>query len=169
MNYRGAAPFGACRGPGQTIARFAARCSASPLQAHGLPSSLAMNTLMLALVLSMPVAPAPQQPDAPRWTASELPERLASEDLTEVAWAAYLVRRDRVRVAVPAVRLALARLAGCDELIEKVARLHLLDTLIQLDVRVPGEELLPHATGLLRVPALILAAKAPEANSAYFA
>ena len=87
----------------------------------------------------------------------------------EVAWAAYLVRRDRVRVAVPAVRLALARLAGCDELIEKVARLHLLDTLIQLDVRVPGEELLPHATGLLRVPALILAAKSPEANSAYFA
>ncbi|MCA8957732.1 MAG: hypothetical protein KDC87_16775 [Planctomycetes bacterium] len=99
----------------------------------------------------------------------DLPRRLASANPVAVAWASYRVRRDRVRSAIPAVRAALARLVRRTDLDGRLARLHLIDTLIQLDVRVPGEELLPHAIDDLRVPALILAAKAKEANIHYFA
>jgi hypothetical protein len=107
---------------------------------------------------------------APHWPVRDLPSHLAADDPGKVAWAAYLVLRDRVRAAIPAVRQALARLSTDATIESEIARLELLDTLIQLDVRLPGEELLPHAArGMLRVPALILAAKSPEANSAYFA
>jgi hypothetical protein len=107
---------------------------------------------------------------APRWPAGSLPEHLAADDAREVAWAGWLVQRDKVRAAIPALRRALARLAGQDKREPELARLQLIDALIQLDVRVPGEELLAHASsGILRVPALILAAKSPEANAAYFA
>jgi hypothetical protein len=129
-----------------------------------------MSIVRGALLVSLlPIALAAQAPEAPTWPAADLPRHLASEDLTEIAWASYLVQRDRVRAAVPAVRRALARLAGRDEVEGVLARLHLLDTLIQLDVRVPGEEVLPHAIEGLRVPALILAAKSPQVNSRYFA
>jgi hypothetical protein len=110
-----------------------------------------------------------QEPEVPRWPANELPRHLASEDPAEVAWASYLVQQGQVRAAVPAVRRALARLASRNELDWRLARLHLLDTLIGLGVRVPGEEVLPHAIDELRVPALILAAQSPEVNSRYFA
>jgi hypothetical protein len=108
--------------------------------------------------------------EAPHWPADSLPSHLAADDPREVAWAGWLVQRDRVRAAVPAVRRALARLGDRHETEGGLARLHLLDALIQLDVRLPGEELLPHAAcGMLRVPALILAARSPEVNAAYFA
>lgn len=107
---------------------------------------------------------------APTWRADELPRRLAAADLDEVVWAAHLVTRDRVRGAVPAVRQALARLVGRSGFDGELARLHLLDALIQLEVKVPGEELLPHTSAAcLRVPALLLAAKGGAANSRYFA
>ena len=107
---------------------------------------------------------------APQWPAETLPTHLAAEDMREVAWAGHLVREGRVHAAVPAVRQALARLATDATLQSGLARLHLLDALIRLDVRLPGEELLPHAaTSMLRVPLLILAAQSPEANAAYFA
>jgi hypothetical protein len=104
------------------------------------------------------------------WPAATLPVHLASDEPRELAWAAFFVRHKGVRAAIPGVRQALARLS-CDNTIESLlARLQLLDALIQLDVRLPGEELLPHAAhGMLRVPALILAARSPEVNAAYFA
>ncbi|MEO6597215.1 MAG: hypothetical protein ABIP94_20925 [Planctomycetota bacterium] len=68
---------------------------------------------------------------------------------------------------MPAVRQALAPWKGEDAFEGQLARLHLIDALIQLDGRLPGEELLPHAVGALRVPALILAAKCPAPNEAY--
>ena len=110
-------------------------------------------------------------PDAaPHWPAESLPAHLAADDAREVAWAGWLVQRDKVRTAIPAVRRALARFAGQDKIEPELARLQLIDALIQLDVRVPGEELLPHASSsVLGVPALILAAQSPEANAAYFA
>jgi hypothetical protein len=125
-----------------------------------------------ALLLVAPVARAQDADEdaTPHWLARELPTHLAADDPREVAWAGYLVRRDRVRAAIPAVRQALAHLSTDSTIESEIARLELLDTLIQLDVRLPGEELLPHAaSGMLRVPALILAARSPEVNAAYFA
>jgi hypothetical protein len=98
----------------------------------------------------------------------DLAGHLAGAAPDEVAWAAWFVRRDRLRALVPGVRAALARFAGDDSLESQLARLQLLDALIQLDVRVPGEELLPHARGWLCVPALILAAKCLRQNFTYF-
>ena len=87
----------------------------------------------------------------------------------EVAWAGDQVSEHRLHDAVPAVRTTLARFAGDDSPEGQYARLSLLDALLELDVRLPGEELLPHAVGCLRAPALVLAARSVEANAAYFA
>jgi len=134
------------------------------------PSAARMVVPTLLFCAALARAQDDAEPDAtPRWPSSELPAHLAVDEPREVAWAGFLVQRDKVRAAIPAVRRALARLAGQDKIGPELARLQLLDALIQLDVRVPGEELLPHASGMLRVPALILAAKSPEANASYFA
>jgi hypothetical protein len=125
-----------------------------------------------ALLLGAAVARAQDADEdaAPHWLARELPAHLAADDPREVAWAGFFVQRDHVRAAIPAVRQALARLSPDSTMESQLARLELLDALIQLDVRLPGEELLAHAaSGMLRVPALILAARSPEANAAYFA
>jgi hypothetical protein len=125
-----------------------------------------------ALAIGTALARAQDGDDAevPRWPAAHLPRHLAAGAPRAVAWAAFLVQRDRVRPAIPAVRAALARLADDQSIESEFARLQLLDALVQLDVRLPGEELLPHAASdLLRVPALILAARSPEANASYFA
>ena len=107
-------------------------------------------------------------PPARHWSAAEQLRRLGEPSPRDIAWAAYLVRRAGAARTVPALRGALARLQGHDDDEGLQARLQLLDALLAADARLPGEELLPHATGMLRVPALLLAAKSPEVNSAYF-
>jgi hypothetical protein len=106
---------------------------------------------------------------APHWSADSLPSHLAADDAREVAWAGFFVQRDHVRAAIPAVHRALARLSTDYSVESQLARLELLDALIQFDVRLPGEELLPHAAyDTLRVPALILAGMSPQGNATYF-
>jgi hypothetical protein len=107
-------------------------------------------------------------PPTRHWSAAEQLRRLGEPSPRDIAWAAFLVRRDGTAAAVPALRRALARLQGHDDEEGLLARLQLLDALLGFDVRLAGEELLPHATGALRVPTLLLAAKSPEVNSAYF-
>src|SRR5689334_3695800 len=127
--------------------------------------SLAAMAAVVAVTACPGQKPVSHPPD---WRSEELAAHLAAPALREVAWAAWFVRRDQVRALVPAVRAALARLAGDDTLESQLARLQLLDALIQLEVRLPGEELLPHAFGPLCVPALLLAAKCPRQNFTYF-
>jgi len=126
--------------------------------------------LSLAVVFVAGIGPCqdPEPHTPPPWTVDQVAEHFASADTAEVAWAAWFVRRDRLRALVPAVRRALARLGGNDGLESQLARLQLLDALIEVDVRVPGEELLPHAISYLQVPALVLAAKCPQQNFTYF-
>ena len=129
------------------------------------------SLLGAALAIGTALAQTQDGDDAkvPRWPAAQLQGHLTAGSPREVAWAGFLVQRDRVRPAIPAVRAALARLAGDQSIESEFARLQLLDALLQLDVRLPGEQLLPHAeSDLLRVPALILAARSPEANAGYF-
>lgn len=126
----------------------------------------ALPFLLLGLVAAARAQDA--APTPPNWPPHEVLRRLAEPAPRDIAWGGFLVRRERLREAVPALRRALARLQGHDDEEGQLARLQLLDALIGLDVRLPGEELLPHAIGTLRVPALVLAGKCPEANSTYF-
>lgn len=122
----------------------------------------AMVALVLAAVLGA-------QDTAPEhWPAAAVSSHLAGHDAAEVAWAGWHLARAPQRASLPALRRALAQWRGEDSADGQLARLQLLDALYQLDARLPGEELLPHAVGLLRGPLLALAAKAPLQNTAYF-
>ena len=121
----------------------------------------------LALPLLCGQASAQDDPTQ-RWRPAELAVHLRAEEPTEVAWAAWRAGEDGRRDLVRPLRAALARLAGQDDCEGQLVRLYVLDALLRLDARVPGEELLPHATGALRAPALLLAARTPLANTAYF-
>src|SRR5262245_59435744 len=119
----------------------------------------------LALLLGLAAA---QEDPTQRWRPAELAVHLRAEEPTEVAWAAWRAGEDGRRELLRPLRAVLARYAGQDDSEGQLVRLFVFDALLRLDARVPGEELLPHATGALRAPALLLAAKAPLANPAYF-
>jgi hypothetical protein len=106
---------------------------------------------------------------APEWKVAEVEQRLASDDLCEVAWAGYCTAERGLRAALPAVRSALQRLAGDDRSESLFARMLLLDALIGLDERLTLAELRTQSHDMLRVPILLLAARDPEANQAWFA
>jgi len=122
-----------------------------------------------ALLLASALRPQDDDHQPPKWSREELARHLAASDLADVAWAGWFVSRDKLRALVPDVRRALARFQGTDGLEGELARLELLDCLVQMHVRLPGEELLPHAIGYLRVPALVIAAFSPCQNLSYFA
>jgi len=122
-----------------------------------------------AFVIPLLVCLAPAQDEAPRrWRPDELAAHLATRDPQEVAWAAWRAGEDGRRDLLRPLRAALARFAGHDDDEGQLARLFVLDALLRIDARLPGEELLPHAVGMLRVPALLLAAKSPLVNTVYF-
>jgi len=123
----------------------------------------------LHAALALLCGPVRAQDDPTRhWRPAELAIHLRAEEPTEVAWAAWRAGEDGRRDLVRPLRAALARLAGQDDCEGQLVRLYVLDAMLRLDARVPGEELLPHAVGMLRAPALLLAANTPLANTAYF-
>jgi hypothetical protein len=130
-----------------------------------------ITSLPFALVLTLAAVASAQdaaERQPPKWDREATLAYLGSTEKEEVAWAAWLARRDKMRAAIPKLRGALARLASDDELEGQLARLQILDALIEFKVDMPGEELLPHAVGLLRVPTLVLAARNPRLNTDYF-
>lgn len=92
--------------------------------------------------------------------------RLASDEPARVAWGAALAGRLRLREAVPGLRAALrAWTRSGDEEAGRV-RYFLLDALAELGTGLPGEELAPQLEGYLLPPALVIAARDPEAHGA---
>lgn len=130
-------------------------------------------TRLLAALVAAHLLPGQNEPAdrvmAPDWDLPQVEQRLASDALSDVAWAGYCTAERRLRAAVPAVRTALQRLAGDERGESALARLLLLDALIGLEERLPLVELRLQSHDMLRVPILLLAAREPEANHALFA
>ena len=115
-------------------------------------------TIALAQVADVPPA---------EWSLAQVCARLDGNDPAEAAWAAHVAGEKKMTGAIASLKAALPRLVSptADSL---RARWHVLDALLLLDAELTADELLPHATGALRVPALLLAAKRPAANRKYF-
>src|SRR5262249_28605084 len=95
--------------PGRGPTRAAAR--ALPRPRVPFAARLLVPTFLLCAAVAR--AQDDAEPDAtPRWPAGDLPAHLAADEPREVAWAGFLVQRDKVRAAIPAVRRALRRPPG---------------------------------------------------------
>lgn len=128
--------------------------------------SFARVVAAIAFVGSL-LAQTPPPHGAPAWSAEQALAQLAGDEPASVAWAAHLLGEAKLREAIPSLRAALPRAAAMEN--GHFVRLHVLDALVQLDAELATGELLPHAVGELRVPALLLAAKDPATHRDYFA
>src|SRR6185295_12469401 len=89
-----------------------------------------LRALAAAAASCLVLAQEPELPPAPSWTLAEVEQRLASDDLADVAWAGHCVWRRGLEAALPAVRASLRRLAGRPEPSGEWARLQLLEALL---------------------------------------
>lgn len=94
----------------------------------------------------------------------EVTSRLASPNLTTVAWGAHLAAKHRVTAAVPALRERLATLRDSSSSDRMFAALALLDALVQTDAAPDADELQPFLTDVTRVPAFALLLRDRERN-----
>ena len=120
----------------------------------------------LAIAIALAAAPA-QEAAPPRPDATTLRRQLASADASEVAWAAHHARELGNKQFQKAVRTAFATWRSAQTEHAPRARLHLLDAMIALDVRLPGSELLPLIDDdELGTAAFVLLVREPKVNEA---
>lgn len=132
---------------------------------HRSAAASAVVCLAQAGLATIALAQVPDVPPA-EWSLAQVCARLDGNDPVAAAWAAHVAGAAKMTGAVASLRAALPRLVPPTADSER-ARWHVLDALLLLDAELTADELLPHATGSLRVPALLLAAKRPVANRKY--
>ena len=98
--------------------------------------------------------------------AEDVRERLKSEDLATVAWAAHTSAEFRLDGCVPELRAKLASLAKRAGKERDHAALALLDALIQANANVPGAEIEPFLRDITWSASLALLRKRPVVNAA---
>lgn len=97
-------------------------------------------------------------------SVAEIAALLAAESPQQVAHGAAVAARRGDREVLSALRVGLDKWTRSTAAEAIYVRHYLLDALIRLEVVLPGEVIAPHLEGRLETLALILMARAPEAN-----